>query len=137
MYCLTCGSPSETLTCKNCPQISGFEYSAVSDILFVDDEKSPTMFDLPEDTVVATTPADAIDLWKTQKFHILYLDHDLDISNPKTNGADLLIRMCGTSRPTQVFSISLNQNGAKRIKQVCWLFDIPFEDLGANFFEEG
>lgn len=97
-------------------------------ILFVDDEKLPTWFGLPEDTKHARTPGSAWLLWLTGMYDELYLDHDL---GDGLDGSKLLHKLCNDGKkPGKVYCISLNPVGVTRIEWVCKDHDIPFEDIG-------
>lgn len=97
-------------------------------ILFVDDEKLPQWFNLPENTHLAKTSESAYKLWMTEKYDVLYLDHDL---GEIIDGSQLLNKLCiEGKKPDRVYCISLNATGVIRIEYVCKDYNIPFEDIG-------
>lgn len=103
-------------------------------ILFVDDEKLPQWFKLPEDTRHARTPESAWSLWLTAEYDVLYLDHDL---GEEMDGSELLHKLCTDGeKPDKVYCVSLNPIGVTRIEWVCKDHDIPFEDIGRKMMFE-
>lgn len=104
-------------------------------ILFIDDEKKPIWFDLPEDALHAKTVSEAISILRDGGEFTLYLDYDM---GEERTGADLLlIIVCMADlRINKVFCISLNATGVKRIAGVCEGANIPFEDIGRKVMFE-
>lgn len=104
----------------------------MSDIIFIDDEKLPEWFDLPEDAVHAKNAQEALDLLCEHKRSILYLDHDL---GPGIDGKKLLEIICREMYiPDKVFCISFNLIGVKRIRDVCKDYNIDFDAIAQTLF---
>ena len=102
------------------------------DIIFIDDEKLPAWFDLPEDTPHAKNAQEALDLLCKHRRSILYLDHDL---GKGMDGKNLLELICQEIHiPNKVFCISLNPAGVKRISDVCKDYNIEFENIAQRLF---
>lgn len=93
-------------------------------ILFIDDEKTPDWYGLPEDTVVAKSYDDAISKLSDEPM-ILYLDHDLGRSKDGSKILDYIVN--NKWIPVFVYITSFNSVGIDRIKYVCEDYDIPYE----------
>ncbi|HEX2868702.1 MAG TPA: cyclic-phosphate processing receiver domain-containing protein [Ignavibacteriales bacterium] len=104
-------------------------------VLFVDDEKFPEWFNLPRDTHHARTYQQAVAMWSSGNYNVLYLDYDL---NDGMNGADLLNCLCTKKVPEKVYCISINQTGGiNSLKTVCEIgWKVPFEDIGRKMMFE-
>lgn len=102
----------------------------MSDILFVDDMKSPAYYGLKEGIRIARTGEAAWDIVKKRSINnpIQELWLDFDLSDTGMNGLGLLKRMTEAGiAPKKVICISYNVTGAEQIKVYCLDNEIPFE----------
>lgn len=98
-------------------------------ILFVDDEKNPEWYNLPEDTHIARTIERAVEMWETGKYDVLWLDHDMGKGWYGINDGSVYLRyICGKYKPPKrVNIISWNPSGIQRIAGVCKDYNIHWE----------
>lgn len=103
-------------------------------ILFVDDEKDPKLFGVPEDACIATCSYEASKFWETLNDEdTLEIYMDFDLGTGSFSGESLLKKFFedGDLRPriTCVHIISLNTVGVKRLAYLCSDYNIKYDRL--------
>jgi hypothetical protein len=93
-------------------------------ILFVDDQKDPRWYKLPDGTPWAKTVKRAVQMWKKGDYDTLYLDYDMGYGK---NGLDVLRECIAIRPPAKVVLITWNFAGRHMLMGECKTNNIPFE----------